>query len=61
MTSSSSLIFPSLLLLPQVLSAVVVQINASVMELTHSHVNGAHHLNRLFPEDVNILTHAKQY
>lgn len=28
------------------------------MELTHSHVNGAHHLNRPFPEDMNILTHA---
>lgn len=35
------------------------QIDASVMELTHSRVNGARHLNRPFPEDMNILTHAK--
>lgn len=35
------------------------QIDASVMELTHSRVNGARHLNRLFPEDMNILTHMK--
>lgn len=33
------------------------QIDASVMELTHSCVNGARHLNRLFSEDMNILTH----
>lgn len=30
------------------------------MELTHSHVIGTHHLNRLFPEDMNILTHAPE-
>lgn len=35
------------------------QIDASVMELTHSRVNGARHLNRLFSEDMDILTHPK--
>lgn len=28
------------------------------MELTYSHINGAHHLKGLFPEDPHTLTRA---
>lgn len=36
------------------------QINASEMEPTCSHINGAHHLKEVFPEDLpaHTLTHA---